>query len=221
MTPVRIIIFAKAPQPGSAKTRLIPVLGAAGAAELARHMLHATLTIATEARLGPVELCGTPDFDHEAWQHVRVPSGVEITMQGVGDLGARLARAAARSVSRDEAVLLIGTDCPMLNVQRLWAAAGWLQNTDAVIYPTADGGYALLGLNCFDVRVFAGIPWSTPQVAQQTVARIRDLHWTLHQGDVLHDIDEPADLRHLPRAWQSVAAGGTKPLAERAPFIIH
>ena len=56
----RIIIFAKAPVPGFAKTRLIPALGEAGAAGLARQMLFDTLKEALAAGIGPVELCVWP-----------------------------------------------------------------------------------------------------------------------------------------------------------------
>jgi uncharacterized protein len=93
-----------------------------------------------------------------------------------------------------EAILLIGTDCPALDRHRLRAAAEALLSHDAIIHPTLDGGYALLGLRRFDPSLFAHIGWSGPDVAADTIARIETLGWTLHVGETLRDIDEPEDL---------------------------
>jgi len=186
----RIVIFAKAPVPGRVKTRLIPALGAEGAARLAREMLAETVEEALATGL-TVELCGDPDSAE--WYEAR--PGLAPTGQGEGDLGERLARAAAR-VLRDESILLVGADCPGVDRGRLRAAADALEDQDAVIHPAHDGGYALLGLRRFDRSVFEGIDWSTPVVAAQTVARIERLGWSLHVGETLRDIDEPEDLRH-------------------------
>lgn len=193
----RVIVFAKAPRPGLAKTRLIPALGADGAARLARRMLDATLAAALDARVGPVELCAEPATADPAWQGVPLPSGITITAQGDGDLGQRMARAAARSLAQSERVLLVGTDCPEMSPSLLRAAAGRLRDVDATIHPGADGGYVLLGLARFSPRIFEEIEWSTATVAATTVERIRALGWSLAVGDTLHDIDEPADLHLL------------------------
>lgn len=197
----RIIIFAKAPRPGFAKTRLIPVLGQAGAAKLARRMLHQTLACAVDAMVGPVELCVTPDITFPAWLGVDISQGVEISAQGDGDLGARLARAAQRGLVHDESVLLIGTDCVEMSAPLLHAAAAALKHKDAVIYPAADGGYALLGLARFNSLLFRDIAWSTDSVAFETISRIEQLGWSLEIGVLLHDIDEPDDMRRIPQNW--------------------
>jgi uncharacterized protein len=186
----RIVVFAKAPVPGRVKTRLIPALGAEGAAALARGMLEATVREALATGLA-VEVCGDPDAAQ--WHEAR--PGLERTAQGEGGLGDRLARAAARGLG-EEPVLLIGADCPELDRRRLGAAAAALETCDAVLHPARDGGYALLGLRRFDRSLFDGIEWSTGAVAEQTIARIAALGWSLHVGETLHDVDEPADLRH-------------------------
>lgn len=187
----RIVIFAKAPVPGHAKTRLIPALGAEGAADLAAAMLAATCREALTAGVGPVELCmaGHPEWTGE------LPDGVEVTDQGEGDLGDRLWRATERA---GPPLLLIGTDCPALDRHRLRDSAQRVHNHDAVLHPAADGGYALLGLNRLDRSLFSAMPWSTDAVAAETIARISALGWSLHIGETLRDIDEPADLAHLP-----------------------
>ncbi|MDH4215911.1 MAG: TIGR04282 family arsenosugar biosynthesis glycosyltransferase [Gallionella sp.] len=193
----RIIVFAKAPQPGFAKTRLIPALGAKGAADLARRMLFNTLEEALAAGIGPVELCVTPKIDATEWQGIPLPSGIEIYDQGEGDLGARLARASERALAEAEQILLVGTDCVELTAALLREAAQALLEHDAVIYCTADGGYALLGIKRFDSCLFSDMPWSTAAVAGTTLARLGRLGWSVQIGQTLHDVDEPADLQYL------------------------
>ena len=191
----RIIIFAKAPLPGKVKTRLIPALGEAGAARLAWEMLQATVAEALAARLPTLpELCADPHPMEPEWAPLLPRAQLRFTAQGEGDLGARMARAAKRTIQLGENAILIGTDCPELDRYRLRAAAAALHDHDAVIHPTNDGGYALLGLRRFDPSLFDDIPWSTDDVASGTIARIRALGWSLHVGETLRDIDEPADL---------------------------
>ena len=198
MSPARIVIFAKAPVAGRVKTRLIPALGAEGAAALARQMLERTLAEALASGLR-VELCGEPDAG--LWSQAPVLR----TAQGEGDLGARLARAAARVLAEGEWPLLIGADCPALDRQRLAVAAAALEAHDAAIHPAADGGYVLLGLRRFDASLFEEMPWSTDAVGERTVAAIRALGWSLWSGDTLADVDEPAD---LPLAGAGAARQG-------------
>jgi rSAM/selenodomain-associated transferase 1 len=195
----RIVILAKEPVAGQAKTRLIPALGAEGAASLAREMLARTLEEAQATGL-EVELCGDPD--PAGWAETRLPA-VRLSAQGDGDLGKKLARIAKR-VLAEEPVLLIGSDCPELDAERLRGAAEALETHDAVIHPAHDGGYVLLGLRRFDRTLFEGIAWSTDRVAAETVARIEALGWTLHVGETLKDIDTPEDLhllRHPSEGW--------------------
>src|SRR5688500_18866251 len=90
MAATRIVILAKAPVAGSAKTRLIPLLGADGAARAAAQMLGLTVRHAADAGLGTPELCASPAPDDAAW-HGHLPAGVLLSDQGSGDLGARLA----------------------------------------------------------------------------------------------------------------------------------
>lgn len=193
MSAARILVFAKAPEPGKVKTRLIPALGAAGAARLAAEMLDRTLREAVAARIGVVELCCDPAPGAPVWDGRR-DSADCLSGQGEGDLGARMARAAQRTIEGGERMLLIGADCPGLDRHRLREAAAALERNDAVLHPTEDGGYALLGLAQFDASLFEGIAWSRSTVAAATIARIEALGWTFHIAATLRDIDEPADL---------------------------
>jgi rSAM/selenodomain-associated transferase 1 len=214
LTTTRIVIFAKAPVAGLAKTRLIPALGAERSARLARRMLLHTLQEASAAAVGPVELCVTPHPSDPVWQGWPPLEGVCWTEQAVGDLGVRMADAARRASAVSEHVLLIGTDCPQLDAMHLRRATELLHDSDAVLYPTFDGGYVLLGLRRFDPRPFEQIPWSTAEVADRTIERVRELGWSLTVGGMLHDIDDSTDLRWLPEDWlseQLCSAARTEP----------
>jgi rSAM/selenodomain-associated transferase 1 len=193
VTAARIVIFAKAPVTGKVKTRLIPALGADGAALLASQMLTRTVAEAVAAGVDHVELCADPDPAHPDWER-HIPRHLPLSAQGEGDLGDRLARTAQRVIAGGERVILIGTDCPDLDRRRLAAAAQSLETHDAVIHCARDGGYVLLGLARFDPNLFSGIAWSTGRVAKQTLARIETLGWSLHVGETLRDVDVPADL---------------------------
>ncbi|KAF0099060.1 MAG: hypothetical protein FD187_2845 [bacterium] len=194
MKPTRILVFAKAPLPGRVKTRLIPALGADGAARLARHLLDLALEQARAAAVGPVELCMSPAPGHADWTGIPLPSGIDTSDQGDGDLGERMARAAKHHLDNGEAVLLTGTDCPGLDAGRLRAAAARLADHDAVFHPAEDGGYSLLGLNAFHPGLFADMPWSTSAVARLTRERMAALGWRVWEGETLRDIDTPEDL---------------------------
>lgn len=199
---VRIVVLAKAPVPGRVKTRLIPALGAAGAADLAKRLLAHTLEQAMAAGIGSVELCASPAVSHPDWADQTLPMGLETSDQGEGDLGARMARAARGHLGVGGVagwrVLLIGTDCPALSATRMREAAKALNDHEAAVYPAQDGGYVLLGLRAFHPSLFSDLPWSTSAVAALTLERLRALGWRVWVGEQLQDIDEPADLVHLP-----------------------
>lgn len=200
---VRVIVFAKAPLAGFAKTRLIPALGAEGAAALASRLLSHAVTQALAAQLGPVELCVAPDASHPAFvawaQHPRV----SLSEQGDGDLGERMARAFHRALGADRSmpVLLIGTDAPGLNADYLGEAARRLQGRDAVFGPALDGGYTLVGLRRPAPGLFHAMRWSTADVMNDTRMRLSALALNHAELSPLSDVDEPADLAHLPPDW--------------------
>jgi uncharacterized protein len=197
----RVIVFAKAPVPGFAKTRLIPALGAERAAALAERLLAHAVHEALAAGLGPVEVCGAPDADHPAFQ--ALPAAVQRSAQGEGDLGERMARAFARALGPEGAppCLLIGTDAPGLDAACLRNAATALAQHDAVFGPALDGGYTLVGLRRPAAALFTDMVWSTAQVMADTRTRLQALGLRHAELAPLSDIDEPADLVHLPPHW--------------------
>ncbi|TRW16896.1 TIGR04282 family arsenosugar biosynthesis glycosyltransferase [Glacieibacterium frigidum] len=181
---MRVCLFTRWPEAGKAKTRLIPALGAAGAADLHRRLTeHTVATVLASGLHCEVRSTGAEVGAFEDWL------GVAAIDQGDGDLGERLARAA-----EDLPVLLIGADCPGLTHAHLQRAADALAHAAAVIGPAEDGGYWLLGLAA-PAPVFDGIAWGGPRVFAQTVARLSAPPVVL---DCLADLDVPADLARWP-----------------------
>ena len=210
-----LIVFAKAPVAGRAKTRLIPALGAAGAAALAARWLAHTLAAAVAAGFDQVELCLDPDTPDPASGALAAAHRVLLTAQGEGDLGARMDRALARVLRSHRQSLLIGTDAPALDAARLRDAAQALHGVDAVWVPALDGGYVLVGLQRAQPALFQDIAWSTAQVMAQTRVRARAAGLTWIEREALPDIDEPADLIHLPAVlaaeWSESGAAAWAP----------
>lgn len=197
----RVIVFAKAPLPGYAKTRLAGTLGPAAAAQLAQRLLEAMLEQAVASRVGPVELCAAPDTGHPVLTRLASEHGIALSSQGDGDLGARMQRALTRALRTASCALLVGTDAPALDAAYLRAAAQALVEHDAVFGPALDGGYTLVGLRREAAHLFERMPWSTPEVMRETRARAAALGLRWAELAPLADIDEPADLVHLPPGW--------------------
>lgn len=198
---LQLLVFAKAPELGKAKTRLIPALGEQGALDVARSLLEQTL-INVSGCPGRVSFCVTP-FSWPGWEALLPGSRVKVD-QGSGDLGARITRCAQSAWSQGGGpMLVIGTDCPELTSERLQELVQALQEHDAAIIPALDGGYVALGMREFSTKVFANVAWSTEQVAQQTCNRFDQLGWSWRALAPLRDIDELHDLE----VWRSANKG--------------
>jgi hypothetical protein len=192
----RLLVFARAPVPGQAKTRLIPALGAEGAAALHERLVRRTLTVAQG--LAPVTLCCAPGPEHPFFQSIAGQRGVELQRQEGADLGERMSRALQAGLSVAPAVILVGTDCADLQRTDLQEAfAGLAEGADAVLGPAADGGYWLLGLRRWDGVLFEGMAWGTAGVLQQTRTALAGLGWRWRELPVRHDVDRPEDLAYV------------------------
>lgn len=195
-----LVVFAKAPQPGRVKTRLVPLLGEAGAARLHARMIEDTLRLAARARFARIELHCAPHARHRLFATLARRYPITLRTQGRGDLGARMLRACERVLRTAKTVVLIGTDCPVLRVADLRAAARALQGGhDAILAPAEDGGYALIGLRRVSPRLFSGIEWGTDSVLHQTRIRLRTLGWRWRELRVVWDVDRPDDYARLRR----------------------
>jgi uncharacterized protein len=193
--PVAVAVFAKAPIAGFAKTRLIPMLGADGAARLQERLIWHAVGTACAAAVGPVTLWATPDENHAVFRAIATHFRIALARQCDGDLGARMLEAIA--AARGPA-LVIGTDCPALAAEHVCAAADILRGgTDAVVLPAEDGGYVLIGLQRPDPALFADMRWSTSQVMQETRRRLRARNLTWQELATLWDLDVPDDLARL------------------------
>ena len=199
-----IAILAKAPIPGLAKTRLIPHLGADGAAALQRWLLRRTLATALAAELGPVTLWCAPATDHPGFEACQVLGAVRLCRQPDVDLGGRM-HAAVVDSSSPAGTLVIGTDCPALTSDILREAAAALREREAVVVPAEDGGYVLIGLMQPALAVFRYVDWSTDKVMAQTRQRLESAGLTWRELSPLWDVDRLEDVERLIHVFPEVA----------------
>lgn len=203
-----VLVMAKAPRPGSVKTRLEPVLGPLGCARLQAALLVRTVTIAQDVAPGSTCVAFDPP-DAAGEMRALVPDGVRMFAQVSGDLGVRLAVATETVLTwRPGPLVVIGTDAPTLTAKLLDRAATELRGHDVVFGPALDGGYYLVGLRQPCPEVFAIDPslWSGPEVLAASRAAAERAGLTVGLLPALRDLDTPADatvLRsdpHLPPA---------------------
>ncbi len=184
--PAALIVIAKAPAAGRAKTRLSPPLTPSQAAELAEAALRDTLeTVLHTAAARRVLVLDGPVGD---W----LPLGLEVIPQRPVSFAERLA-GAFEDVG--EAAFLIGMDTPQLTPELLDAALAALaaRDSDAVLGLCEDGGYWGIGLRRSDPRVFAGVPMSTPRTGECQRLRLQELGLKTRMLPVLRDVDSHAD----------------------------
>lgn len=211
----RLIVFTRYPQPGRVKTRLIPALGASGAAKLHSVLTERTLATAQQLcrdRRVEVEIRYS-DADWRRvyrWLDVRpadgstdlaraagtLPSGspVRLRPQSGADLGARMHDAFVEAHHDGCQAIIIGTDVPGLTITHLGDAIDALAWHDLVIGPATDGGYYLIGLRSPRPDLFADMPWGTDDVLTRTLDRARSSRLDVHLVGQLSDIDRPEDL---------------------------
>lgn len=195
-----IILFAKFPAQGMAKTRLQPALGIEGAAQMGHKLLLHSIEQAVATGF-TVELCVSPAPTDPCWQALNLLDSLRWSAQAEGDLGLRMLTASQQALARFEHVILIGTDCPSLTTIRIRQAAQQLEIQDSVMIPAFDGGYVLFGFKQVAARLFSNIEWSTASVAKVTQQRLAELSWSVALLAPLPDIDEPEDLCYLPNGW--------------------
>lgn len=198
----RLLVFARYPEPGKAKTRLIPALGAAGAAALYREMAEAAIAqarhLAAERSVSiAIQFTGSDVLPMQQW----LGQDLLYQAQATGDLGDRLLQAFQTAFHQGmTATVAIGTDCPELDAWLMAKAFQELQHHDLVLGPATDGGYYLIGLRRSVPELFRGIAWSTDEVLSQTVAIAESCNLSIAYLPTLADVDRPADLA----IWQRV-----------------
>ena len=170
-----VAVFARTPVAGAAKTRLIPRLGAEGAARLQAQLTQLALARAMKVAPGNTSLWLAGEPAPYTGQNV-----VPVHVQRGDDLGVRMALAFETLLPQHAAVLLIGTDCPAQTDADLRDAALSLETHDVVVQPADDGGYVLIGLSQRVLHhtpsnwreLFCGVAWGTSSVFAQTQDRL-------------------------------------------------
>ncbi|MEG3896238.1 MULTISPECIES: TIGR04282 family arsenosugar biosynthesis glycosyltransferase [unclassified Microcoleus] len=199
MMPEKLIVFTRYPEPGTTKTRLIPVLGKAGAANLHRLMTQRTIACALsiqKSRRLSVEIHHTGGSPQQMQDWL----GTDLIYQNQidGDLGAKMTAAFQKSFdSGVDKAAIIGTDCPDLKAEIMAQAFEELSQHDLVLGPAKDGGYYLIGLRRSIPELFDGINWGTSEVFASTLAIAQNLDLNIAYLLSLADIDRPEDLLGL------------------------
>ncbi len=207
----RLIIFTRYPEPGTTKTRLIPLLGAEGAADLQRKMTEHTLSRMKE-------LWSSPELTIE----VRYEGGSEALIkkwlgpnfvyrpQGEGDLGLRMTRSFEDAFkSGASTAVIIGTDIPEITHVAIQKAFDTFKQKDLVLGPAKDGGYYLIGLkkeSCLLAvpHIFADIGWGTGNVLNKTIRIANRFKLRFSLLELLEDIDRPEDLPIWERVYNAI-----------------
>ena len=193
-----ILQFAKAPKLGTVKTRMMPFLKAPQALALHRSLFfHVADTIN--------RWCDTSTANYELWlseEYSEISEycskkAIEYRLQCEGNLGDRMTHATKLAMQKNDAVIVVGSDCPFICSQYLDSALSLLAEKDVVIGPAKDGGYVLIGMRQWESRIFENIPWGTGRVYQNTIERVQSLKLELGVLSSLSDIDRPEDLALL------------------------
>jgi len=192
----RLVLFAKVPELGRAKTRLARDVGEGAARDLAEAFVLDTL--ATAARVDGVQVvvAYSPTSGRD-WFRARAP-GALLIPQPETEFGSRMCRAMdAMFEDGAKRCVMIGMDTPQLEPGRIESAFEALKESDACLGPSEDGGYYLIGLRAPAPQLFAGIAWSTASVLAETHSRAAESGLSVHDLDSEFDIDEAADLERL------------------------
>jgi hypothetical protein len=204
----QIAVFTKAPVPGAVKTRLIPLLGAEGAAAAQRRMTWQTLETACAVPDAQVSLWCAGDPGHPFLRECAAKFGVVLLPQCDGDLGARMAACLQALLRSHRKALLIGSDCPAFSADHLARALAALDAARMVFTPAEDGGYVLVGARRGGLAAapFEDMRWSVPQVMEASRERLQALGWRRdadwREMETLWDVDGPGD-------WVRAGLGGS------------
>jgi rSAM/selenodomain-associated transferase 2/rSAM/selenodomain-associated transferase 1 len=216
--PASVAIFAKAPIPGYAKTRLIPRLGEAGAAALQRQLTEYAVRVAIEADVGPVALWCMPDCAHPFFAELQRRYGVALHAQAGADLGERMHHA-VEAMATAGSVVLMGTDCAVITAAHVRRCVDALAVSDAAAIPVEDGGYFLLALRRPAPTLFDGIAWSTSSVFAGTRAKAAAAGLSLQVFEPLWDIDRSEDYERAVTEGVLPAAGNEIDLSIVIPTL--
>ena len=168
-----LILFGRYPRPGRTKTRMIPALGPAGAAELQRKLTERTVAVAKRfVRIRDARMV----FHHDGGSSKQMirwlgRRDIDYAHQAGDNLGHRMFAAIESAFGRGaRRVVLVGTDIPGITPALLEHAFDQLRHNDLVLGPSTDGGYWLVGMSRPE-NLFTEIPWGTPAVLERHSSR--------------------------------------------------
>ncbi len=199
--PERLILFTRRPEPGRVKTRLIPLLGPVGAADLQRQMAEHVLSVAQRyirTHACDIEIRfegGTPD-QMTRW----LGEDLLLAPQKDGNLGERMGNALESAFHCGvQRAVLAGTDIPGITADTFETAFTALTVHHTVFGPARDGGYYLVGMQTSVSRraiplIFEDIPWGTGIVLEKTLDRLKSSGLSAALTERLQDVDRPEDL---------------------------
>lgn len=190
----KLLIFTKSPVLGEVKTRLQPEYSPEQSLTLHTKMMLNTLALTEKLNDFDIELCCTPNRNTLFFLDCENKFPVTLSEQQGADLGERMAFSLSVALQTHAKVIIIGTDCPVLDEEYIEQAIRALDENDAVIGPAEDGGYVLLGLRKFSLELFTDFSWGSNTVLAQTYQVLNDLSWSYKELGTMHDVDLPEDL---------------------------
>ena len=200
MTPnTALYILAKSPETGKVKTRLGKTIGMEQAKDAHVEMLDAMLNIATDALahsplIKSVNLLIEGNKQQPELKKLLTKYNLSPQSQADGDLGDKMAQAFITGLQNHKAVIITGTDCPLITPDYLNQAAEKLQKKDLVLGPAEDGGYVLIGASKFNPTIFAEVSWGGETVYEKTCLNIQTAGLSYEDLPTLWDIDIEEDL---------------------------
>jgi rSAM/selenodomain-associated transferase 1 len=222
LRPCAFVLYAWVPRHGAVKTRMVPHLDLDEALALHVALVEDSLDLlrAAAARTGGSPFLALsepwkPPPDGPARSLSRAIGEIALLPQRGGDLGDRLRHTCDDLFERrHRGVVVIGSDSPTLPPDRLVQALTALQQgADAVVGPSEDGGYYLIGVARNLPGLFEGVAWGTRTVYADTVATARRLRLRTEILPPWYDIDRPEDLARLHRETRGRPAGAARTIA--------
>ena len=193
-----LLFFVKYPEEGRVKTRLSRELDAAIVVGLYRNFVMDLLSMLEETGI-QFQIAYSPESSQGRFAEWLGSMYFYMPQQG-NDLGRRMKNALTRAFERGFGrAIVIGSDSPDLPVELIHEAFSSLETHDAVIGPSLDGGYYLIGFNSNTLlpAAFEGIQWSTNAVFRTTIARLEGARLNIHKLPEWRDVDTFDDLRDM------------------------
>ncbi len=191
-----LIIFVKNPQAGKVKTRLAADIGDQAALKVYSNLLSFTRDISQKLSNHSLYVFYSKYIDlNDEWSNARFD---KLVQEG-NDLGQRMDNAFKTLFEKHSKLVLIGSDCPELQVDILHDAFNSLNDHDICIGPSHDGGYYLIGMKKPCPELFKDIQWSTSSVYQNSIATLKASGHSYKELMRLHDLDNIEDLERFPR----------------------